>query len=83
MKVKTKKIIFRCEKNLYEFLRDFARMHGQTMSELIRDVLKYYHMGLLIGDFSKSYAELKSDFLKSKRKYKPKEFFRLMKKKKS
>jgi hypothetical protein len=45
MKTKTKKIIFRVEEPLYEFITSFAQTTGMNRSELIRNVLVYFHMG--------------------------------------
>jgi hypothetical protein len=65
MKIKTKKIIFRVELPLYEFITSFSQATGMNKSELIRNVLVYFHMGYLMGEFKKPFAELKEDFLKS------------------
>jgi hypothetical protein len=45
MKVKTKKIIFRVEEPLSNFISDFAKANGMTVSELCRNVMVYFHTG--------------------------------------
>jgi hypothetical protein len=64
MKTKTKKIVFRVEENLNEFLREFANLNNMTMSELIRNVLIYFHTGFLLGEFSKPLSKLKLKYKK-------------------
>jgi hypothetical protein len=65
MKVKTKKIIFRAEDPLANFICDFARANGMTVSELCRNVMVYFHTGFLMGEFRKSLPEMKASFLKA------------------
>lgn len=65
MKIKSKKIVFRVEENLYEFVHAFAVRNKMSMSELIRNVLIYFHTGYLLGEFTKSMDELEQDFLKT------------------
>lgn len=65
MKEKNKTITLRVEQNLYDFLKEFAFQHNQTVSEMIRTILKYFYMRLLIGDFTdKDYKSVKKEFLK-------------------
>ena len=80
MKQKTKKIIFRCEKNLYDFLKEFASMHGLTMSEVIRNILIYFSMAFFAGEIRTPYNEIKKKFLKRKvRISSPEEFLKMIK----
>jgi hypothetical protein len=61
-----KRITIRVDNNLYDFLQTFADMNGQTVSEMIRDVLKYFSMRLLLGHFrDKSYEQVKEEYLKN------------------
>ena len=64
MKSKTKKIIFRAEEPLCDFIYDFAKANGMTVSELCRNVMVYFHMGFLMGEFNKSLPEMEKEFLK-------------------
>jgi len=65
---RVKRIVFRCDAPLANFIRDFAYANGITTSELIRNVLIYFHMGYLMGEFNKSFPEMKKDFLKLRAK---------------
>jgi len=59
-----KKVSFRCDKSLYDFLQSFAQMHDQKVGEVIRDALKYFYMRLMVGDFKdKNYEEVRKKFL--------------------
>jgi len=61
-----RRITIRVDNNLYDFLETFAGMNGQTVSEMIRDVLKYFSMRLLLGHFrDKSYEQVKEEYLKN------------------
>jgi succinate dehydrogenase flavin-adding protein (antitoxin of CptAB toxin-antitoxin module) len=61
-----RRITIRVDNNLYDFLQTFADMNGQTVSEMIRDVLKYFSMRLLLGHFrDKSYEQVKEEYLKN------------------
>ena len=62
MKIKSKKIIFRVEESLYDFISKFSAANGMTMSELIRNVLIYYHTGYLLGEFTQTMPELERKF---------------------
>lgn len=80
MKVKTKKIIFRAEDSLARFIQDFAKANGMTVSELCRDVMVYFHIGFLGGEFQRSLPEMKASFLKKfKSKKARKEYIRTYK----
>jgi hypothetical protein len=61
-KIKSKKIIFRVEESLYDFISKFSRASGMTMSELIRNVLIYFHTGYLLGEFTQTMPELEKKF---------------------
>jgi|YelNatPaOPRAMG01_1025707.scaffolds.fasta_scaffold94984_1 uncharacterized protein (DUF1778 family) len=61
-----KRITIRVDNNLFDFLQTFASMNGQTVSDFIRDVLKYFSMRLLLGHFKdKSYEQVREEFLKN------------------
>lgn len=64
MKSKSKKVVFRVSVPMYNFIRDFSSKQGLTMSEYIRGVIEYFQMGFLMGEFHRSYSELKKVFLK-------------------
>lgn len=64
MKTKTKKIVFRVEESLDAFLREFAMLNKMTMSELIRNVLIYFHTGFLLGEFNKPLSVLRMKYKK-------------------
>jgi len=64
MKTKTKKIIFRTDEVLYDFLHEIAHENNTTISDLCRKILEYFFIGYLIGEFKKPLKELKEDFLK-------------------
>jgi len=65
MKTKTKKIVFRVEDSLFEFIKAFASRNGMSLSEFIRNVLIYFHTGYLLGEFQKTMPELQEDFMKN------------------
>lgn len=65
MKTKTKKIVFRVEDSLHEFIKAFAQRNGMSLSEFIRNVLIYFHTGYLLGEFQKTMPELQEEFLKN------------------
>ena len=78
-----KRITIRVDDNLYDFLNSFSSANGQTVSEMIRDVLKYFSMRLLLGHFKdKDYEQVRDEFVKKLNKipelYKQ-EFFDLIK----
>lgn len=73
-KIKTKRINFRVEGKLYEFIKEFAKANGMGISELCRNVLVYFHIGYLTGEFTKTLPEMKKEFMKrfDEKKEKPK-----------
>jgi hypothetical protein len=60
---KEERIAVRVNVQLHEFLNDFARDNGMTLSELVRHVLVYWHMQFLLGQIQKPYSQLKSEFM--------------------
>ena len=64
MRSKTKKIVFRVSEPMYEFIKDWCKANGISISEYCRDVLTYFQMGYLMGEFQKSLPELKEEFIK-------------------
>jgi hypothetical protein len=60
---KTQKIIFRVNSDLKEFMEEFARRRGMTISDLARSVLSYWFLSFYTGDLKINYDDLKSKFL--------------------
>jgi hypothetical protein len=60
---KTKKIIFRVNEDLYEFITKFAHDKGMTISDLSRNILSYWFMSFYTGDLKLNYDSLKEKFL--------------------
>lgn len=81
MKTKSKKIVFRVEQSLYDFVRAFALRNKMSMSEFIRNILIYFHTGYLLGEFTKTMSELEIEFLKTFPSN-PKDMKKFLKKKK-
>ena len=82
----SKKVSLRIDSNLYDFLSFFAETNNQTVSDVIRDVLKYFYMRLLLGHFrDKNYEMVRREFLNSMEKipkiYKQEFFFDVINKK--
>ena len=63
-KLKTKKIIFRVTREMWEFLNDFARSLGTTPSELLRTVVTEYFLAYYTENYKFNYKEMKERFLK-------------------
>ena len=61
--VKTKKIIFRVNEDLYDFIVGFSRSRGMTVSEMSRNILSYWFMSFYTGDLKLNYDSLKDKFL--------------------
>lgn len=61
--IKEERIAVRVNVQLHEFLNEFARDNGMTLSELVRHVLVYWHMQFLLEQIQKPYNQLKSEFL--------------------
>lgn len=68
MKIKTKRIVFRAEPSLYDFVKEFSVIQNQSMSDTVRNVLVYFQMGILMGEFKKSFTQMKSEYLRLKNK---------------
>lgn len=64
MKTKTKKIVFRVEETLFDFIGKTSKENDMTMSELIRNVLIYWHMDYLLGGVRKPFSVLQNQFFK-------------------
>jgi hypothetical protein len=64
-KEKEKTVIFRAETPLYNFVQDFARANGMTVSEHCRNVMIYFHTGMLAGEFRQSLPLMKKTFEKT------------------
>jgi hypothetical protein len=63
MKIATKRMTFRLDNPLYDFMNNFAKKNGTTISELIRDICIYFHLGILTGDIQKTLPQLKKEFV--------------------
>lgn len=63
MNIKEKSITFRVNVGLFKFLREFAGNNKITVSEMVRNILVYFYMGYLMGDFKKTMPELQEEFL--------------------
>ena len=63
MERKTKKIIFRVNEKLFDFINDISKEMGIERSELIRRIILHYFMAYFTGKFNNSYEELKKEFL--------------------
>jgi hypothetical protein len=61
MKIKTKKVSFRVDENLHEFLNKFARENNIHVSTLIRNVLIYFHLAYITGQLNKDIYQLRRD----------------------
>lgn len=62
MKVKTKKISFRVDENLYEFLKKFCSENNiENVSTLIRNVIIYFHLAYITGNINKNIYQLRKD----------------------
>jgi hypothetical protein len=60
----SRRITFRVEEPLYEFLEQTAKFQGKLLSECVRDICEYFHTGLLMGEFHRTRAELEAEVLK-------------------
>jgi len=58
-KLKTKRIAFRVDEILYDFLKEFAEENNLDLSKLVRNILIYFHVGFMIGAFNENIAILK------------------------
>jgi hypothetical protein len=61
---KEKSITFRVEEGLFIFLKEFAISNKIVVSEMVRNILIYFMMGYLMGDFKKTLPELQEEFIK-------------------
>jgi putative flippase GtrA len=61
MKIATKKISFRVDESLHEFLNRFARENNIHVSTLIRNVLIYFHLAYITGQLNKDIYQLRRD----------------------
>jgi len=64
MKSKTKKLSFRLDENLYEFLKKFSQENNIHISNLIRNVLIYFHLAYITGQLNKDIYQLRNDLNK-------------------
>jgi len=64
MKSKTRKLSFRLDENLYEFLKKFSQENNIHISNLIRNVLIYFHLAYITGQLNKDIYQLRKDLNK-------------------
>ena len=64
MKNKTKIVPIRMDIRLYNFIKEVAKTNNLTVSEFIRDIVVYFNMGYILGEFNKSYSDLRKEFIK-------------------
>lgn len=62
MTTKSKKVIFRLQPEMYEFVHDFAKEKGLTVSEMCRNIMNYWYMAYFTGDLKINYEKLKNKF---------------------
>lgn len=60
---KTKKIIFRVDEGLFDFIHNFANANRMTPSEFVRRIVIYFNVGYMVGDFRKPIGSLEKKFL--------------------
>ena len=61
---KTKKIIFRVDEGLFDFIHNFATANKMTPSEFVRRIVIYFNVGYMVGDFNnKPIGNLEKRFL--------------------
>lgn len=62
MRAKTKTIVFRVEEPLYKFIKDFAKSQGLKVSEMMRNILIYFHISYFLGQVTPTNMSLKEFF---------------------
>ncbi len=63
MKIKTKRITFRLDEHLYEFLKEFCKENNiDNISVLIRNIIIYFHLAFLTGEIDKNIYQLRHNF---------------------
>jgi len=60
---KTKKIIFRVNEKLYDFIDSLSKELGIEKSELMRKIVLYFFMAYFTGKLTKTFNELKKEFM--------------------
>jgi len=60
---KSKKIIFRVNPELHQFINEFSRHKGMTPSEMCRNIINYWYMAYFTGNLKLNYDDLKNKFL--------------------
>ena len=55
------------QKPLKDFIYSMAQRLGKNPSEFCRDVIVYFQMGYLMGEFHKPFPEMKVEFLQRAR----------------
>ena len=63
MNTKEKTVTFRVNMELYNFIKEFSKDNRVNVSDMVRNILVYFYMGYLIGDFKQSMPELRDKFL--------------------
>jgi hypothetical protein len=64
-KFETEVIFLILDKRMKEFLDDFAKKCGCSTKEMVLDILKYFFMGYLAGEFTKTLPELEAKMKES------------------
>jgi hypothetical protein len=62
VKPKTRRISFRIEEPLYQYLLRLSKGNGLTISELLRNILIYFHTSALVGGIN--FEKITKRFLK-------------------
>ena len=60
---KSKKIIFRINPELHDFIIQFSKYKGMTPSEMCRNIINYWFMAYFTGDLELQYDKLKEKFI--------------------
>lgn len=62
---KSRRIVVRLKLPLYEFLEEFAKNTGRTMSDVIRNSIENFHLRLFLGENNPTTKDLKKMFLQA------------------
>lgn len=64
-RTKSRRIVVRLKIPLYEFLEEFARNTGRTISDVIRTSIEDYHLRMWLGNLNPSTKELRLKFIET------------------
>lgn len=62
---KSRRIVIRVKLPMYDFLDEFARNTGRTLSDVVRNACDDYYMRLWLGNLNPSTKELKRMFIEA------------------